>query len=169
MKQGPRYHVKPRRRREGKTDYRQRLKLLKSRKIRMVVRKSLKNTQIQFIEYNETGDNVIAVANSKELVSKYNWKHSTSNTPAAYLTGILAGKRAKDKGINECILDIGRFVPVKGSKVFASLKGVVDTGITCPFDEEKIPTEDRLTGSYLNEKIKPDVTDIKNKIIGGKQ
>ncbi|MCJ7572130.1 MAG: 50S ribosomal protein L18, partial [Candidatus Thermoplasmatota archaeon] len=30
MKGGPRYHIKPRRRREGKTDYRKRLALLKS-------------------------------------------------------------------------------------------------------------------------------------------
>lgn len=169
MKQGPRYHVKPRRRREGRTDYRQRLKLLKSRKIRMVVRKSLKNTQIQFIEYKETGDNVLATANSKELVSKYNWKYSTSNTPAAYLTGILAGKRAKDKGIDECILDMGRYVPVTGSKVFASLKGAIDAGVDCPISEEKIPDEKRLMGTHLDEKIKPAVNEIKNKIIGGKQ
>ena len=53
MTQGPRYHVKPRRRREGKTDYRKRLRLLRSRKIRMVVRKSLKNTQVQLVEYKE--------------------------------------------------------------------------------------------------------------------
>jgi len=169
MKQGPRYHVKPRRRREGKTDYRQRFRLLKSRKIRMVVRKSLKNTQIQFVEYKETGDNVLATANSKELVNKYNWKYSTSNTPAAYLTGILAGKRAKDKGIAECILDMGRYVPVTGSTVFASLKGAIDAGVNCPMDEEKIPDEERLMGTYLDEKIKPAVNEIKNKIIGGKQ
>ncbi len=169
MKQGPRYNVKPRRRREGRTDYRQRLKLLKSNKIRMVIRKSLKNTQIQFVEYKETGDNILATANSKELASKYNWKYSTSNTPAAYLTGILAGKRAKDKGIKNCIIDMGRYVPVKGSKVFASLKGVTDAGIDCPVDEEKIPDEERLMGTYLDKKIKPSVEEIKNKIIGGKQ
>jgi len=169
MKQGPRYHVKPRRRREGKTDYRQRFRLLKSRKIRMVVRKSLKNTQIQFVEYKEKGDNILATANSKELVSKYNWKYSTSNTPAAYLTGILAGKRAKDKGIGECILDMGRYVPVTGSTVFASLKGAIDAGVNCPMNEEKIPDEERLMGTHLNEKIKPAVNEIKNKIIGGKQ
>jgi len=168
MRQGPRYHVKPRRRREGRTDYRERLNLLKSRKIRMVVRKSIKNTQIQFVEYKETGDSILATANSKELVSKYNWKYSTSNTPAAYLTGILAGKRAKDKGIDECILDIGRYVPVKGSKVFASLKGAIDAGINCPVDEGKIPDEKRLTGEYLDGKMQPAVNDIKNKIIGGK-
>ncbi|MHA1171365.1 MAG: 50S ribosomal protein L18 [Candidatus Heimdallarchaeota archaeon] len=167
MKQGPRYHVKPRRRREGKTDYRKRLNLLRSRKIRIVVRKSLNNTQIQFVEYKEEGDNIIASAKSNEL-SKYNWKFSTSTTPAAYLTGLLAGKRAVDKGISECILDIGRHPPVTGSKLFASLKGVVDAGINCPFSEEKLPNEDRLMGKHLDKDVTPAVNDVKNKIIGGK-
>ena len=71
--QGPRYSVKPRRRREGKTDYRKRLKLLRSRKVRMVIRKSIKNTQIQFIEYKESGDNILVSAKSNELVSKYQY------------------------------------------------------------------------------------------------
>jgi large subunit ribosomal protein L18 len=56
MNQGPRYHVKPRRQREGRTNYRKRLKLLRSGKVRAVVRKSIKNTQIQLIEYKEKGD-----------------------------------------------------------------------------------------------------------------
>lgn len=168
MKQGPRYRVKPRRQREGKTDYRKRLKLLRSRKPRMVVRKSLKNTQIQFVEYKEGGDNIIASAISKELVSKYKWKYSTSTTPAAYLTGILAGKRAKDKGINECVLDVGRYLPVTGSKIFASLKGALDAGVECPHKEEKLPNEDRIMGKHLDKNIMSAVEDIKNKIMGGK-
>ena len=167
MKQGPRYHVKPRRRREGKTDYRKRLSLLRSRKVRIVVRKSIKNTQIQFVEYKEGGDNIIASAKSNEL-SKYNWKFSTSITPAAYLTGLLAGKRAVDKGISECILDIGRQQAVTGSKLFASLKGIIDAGIDCPHSEEKIPNEDRLMGKHLDKNIMSAVNDIKSKIIGGK-
>lgn len=168
MKQGPRYHVKPRRQREGKTDYRKRLKLLRSRKTRMVVRKSLKNTQVQFVEYHESGDNIVASAISKELVSKYKWKYSASTTPAAYLTGILAGKRAKDKGINECVLDVGRYLPVTGSKIFASLKGALDAGVDCPHNEEKLPNEDRIMGKHLDKNIMSAVEDIKNKIIGGK-
>lgn len=168
MKPGPRYHVKPRRRRKGITDYRKRLSLLKSRKTRMVVRKSLKNTQIQFVEYKEKGDEIIVSASSKELTSMYNWKYSTSTTPAAYLTGILAGKRAKDKGINDCVLDIGRNVPVTGSKVFASLKGVIDAGIDCTHSEEKLPDDDRINGKHLDEKMNIVVDDIKNRIIGGK-
>jgi len=168
MTHGPRYNVKPRRRREGRTDYRKRLRLLRSEKIRMVVRKSLKNTQIQLIEYKEEGDNILVSANSKELKSKYNWKFSTSTTPAAYLTGLLAGIRAKEKGINECVLDTGRNPPAKGSKIFASLKGLVDAGVECPHSEERIPSDDRILGKHLNKDILPAVNDIKSKITGGK-
>ena len=166
--QGPRYSVKPRRRREGKTDYRKRLKLLRSGKVRMVVRKSLKNTLIQFVEYKESGDNILVSANSNELVNKYNWKFSKSTTPAAYLTGLLAGKRAKEKGIDECVLDIGRHPPVTGSKIFASIKGIIDAGVECTYNEEKIPSEDRIMGKHLDKGIMPAVNDIKSKIIGGK-
>ncbi len=167
MKQGPRYHVKPRRHRQGRTDYRHRLQLLRSRKPRIVVRKTLKNTRIQFIEYNATGDKILISTDGKELVRMYKWKHSLSTVPAAYLIGLIAGKKAKDHGLTEGVLDIGRNVPTKGSKLFAALKGVTDAGIICPHDENKLPTEDRLMGKHLNNEIMPAVTEIKNKIIGG--
>jgi len=167
MKQGPRYHVKPRRRREGKTDYRKRLKLLRSRKTRLVVRTSLRNVRVQFVKYGESGDKILASAMSNDLVNKYQWKYSTSTTPAAYLTGLLAGKRAMEKGISECVLDIGRRQPVKGSKNFAALKGILDAGITCPHDDEKIPSEDRISGKHLNKEIMNSINDSKSKIIGG--
>ncbi len=165
---GPRYHVKSRRRREGKTDYRKRLNMLRSRKIRIVVRKSIKNTNVQFVEYHEGGDKIIASALSKELTTKYQWKYSTASTPAAYLTGLLAGKRAAEKGISESILDVGRHHPVTGSKVFAALKGVSDAGIACPCDEGKLPSEERLYGGHLQKEMKPTIEEIKSKIIGGK-
>jgi large subunit ribosomal protein L18 len=166
MKQGPRYYIKQRRRREGITDYRKRLKLLKSRKIRIVVRNSLKNTRVQFIKYETTGDKIISSAISNELVKKYNWKYSTAATPAAYLTGLLAAKRAIDNGIKEGILDIGRLKPVKGSKIFASLKGVLDAGIKCPHNEDKLPDETRILGHHIDKKIETELNNIKNKIIG---
>ena len=167
MKQGPRYRVKPRRRREGRTDYRKRLALLKSRKPRIVVRKTLKNTIVQFVKYNELGDEILVTAISNELVKKYNWKYSTSATPAAYLTGLLAGKKAVDKGIKEGVLDMGRYVPSTGSKIFAALKGVLDAGVQCPSNNEKMPKEDRILGKHINKDIMPVVNDIKSKIIGG--
>jgi len=168
MKQGPRYYIKSRRRREGKTDYRRRLNLLKSRKTRIVVRNSLKNIYVQFVEYDEVGDKILASAVSKELKNNYHWNFPTSTTPAAYLTGLLAAKRAKNKGVSEGVLDIGLKTPVKGSKVFAALKGVLDAGIECPHSVEKLPSEDRLLGKHLDEKITNNVNNIKSKIIGGK-
>lgn len=168
MKQGPRYYIKPRRRREGKTDYKKRFELLKSRNTRIVVRNSLKNIYVQFVEYDEAGDRVLASAISKELTNNYQWNYSTSTTPAAYLTGILAAKRAKDNGIKKGVLDIGRQIPVKGSKVFAALKGVIDAGIECPYSVEKLPDENRIMGKHLNDKITTKLLDIKSKIIGGK-
>ncbi len=168
MKAGPRYHVKPRRHREGRTDYRKRLRLLKSRKTRIVVRKSLKNISVQFVEYNPEGDKIIISVLSSELVKKYNWKYSVSSIPAAYLTGLLAGKKASDKGIKEGILDIGRYRPTNGNKLFATLKGVVDAGIQCPHDKGIIPSEERILGRQLDDKVAPLAEKIKDKIIGGK-
>ena len=166
MKAGPRYHVKPRRQRLGRTDYRRRLSLLRSRKTRIVVRKSIKNTRVQFVEYYQTGDKILVYAVSDELVKHYHWKYSAATTPAAYLTGLLAGTKAKEQGITEGVLDIGRYNPTKGSKLFAVVKGVVDAGIDCPCDEEMFPREDRLMGKHLNKDIEHHVLDIKQKIIG---
>lgn len=168
MTHGPRYFVKPRRRREGKTDYRKRLSLLKSGKTRLVVRKSLKNTQIQFVEYKEKGDNILLSTSSKELKDKFKWKFSTSTIPAAYLTGLLAGTKAKEKGISECVLDIGRYPASTGCKIFAALKGIIETGLVCAYSEEKFPSEDRIMGKHLNKEIESSVNEIKSKIIGGK-
>ena len=168
MKAGPRYHVKPRRHREGRTDYRRRLRLLKSRKTRIVVRKSLKNISVQFVEYSPEGDKIILSVLSSDLVKDYNWKYSVSSTPAAYLTGLLAGKKAREKGVTEGILDIGRYRPTRGNKLFATLKGVIDAGIQCPYDEGILPSEDRILGKHLDDKIAPLTGEIKNKIIGGK-
>ena len=168
MKQGPRYHVKPRRHRDGRTDYRRRLRLLRSRKTRIIVRKSLKNIRVQFVEYYPKGDKILVSAISDELIKNYGWKYSTSTTSAAYLTGLLAGKKANDKGIKEGILDIGRYRPTTGNKLFAALKGVLDAGIECPHDDTKIPAEDRILGKHLNKEITPLVGEIKGKIIGGK-
>jgi large subunit ribosomal protein L18 len=169
MKKGPRYHVKPRRHRERKTDYRLRLKLLRSKKPRIVVRKSLKAIRVQFVEYNPQGDRILVSAISNELVKEYGWKFSASNTPAAYLTGLLAGKRAKEKGIEQGVLDIGLSHPTVGGTVFATLKGVLDAGVECPHDAEMLPKEERLHGLHVNKDIKPMVGKIKTKIIGGKE
>lgn len=155
MATGPRYRVAFRRRREGKTDYRQRQRLLRSRLPRAAVRMSAKNTYIQFIAYDETGDRVLAAANSREL-TKLGWTASTGNLPAAYLTGYLAGLRAVKDGVEEAVLDIGLKTPVKGGNLFAALKGMLDAGVDIPHGEEVIPAEDRLAGKHISDRSRSD-------------
>ena len=106
MATGPRYKVAFRRRREGRTDYYVRRKLLTARELRAVVRRSNKNVSIQFEEFGMDGDKVVASATSREL-GKFGWDKSCSSIPAAYLTGYLAGKKALKAGIEYAVLDIG--------------------------------------------------------------
>lgn len=115
---------------------------------RLVARPSIKNVNAQIIIAKPIGDMVLAAANSRELVKKYGWKAATGNIPAAYLTGLLCGLKAKAAGIDAAILDIGLVIPSKGSKVFAVLNGVVDAGVEVPHSEEKIVNE-RTKGNHI--------------------
>ncbi|MDG6225720.1 MAG: 50S ribosomal protein L18 [Candidatus Thermoplasmatota archaeon] len=146
MASGPRYSVQYRRRRIGKTNYRKRLALLKSRKVRAVVRKSLSGTSVQFVDIDLGGDRVLAHATYADL-RKMGWKHSLKDTTASYLTGLLAGIRARSSDIDEAVLDIGLNEPIKGSKVFAALKGMLDSGLDISHGEGMFPSDDRIDGS----------------------
>ncbi|RLE51347.1 MAG: 50S ribosomal protein L18 [Candidatus Methanomethylicota archaeon] len=148
MARGPRYKVPFRRRREGKTNYRKRLKLILSGKPRLVARKTINYIIAQIVEAKVEGDRVIAAAHSSEL-RKFGWKASCDNTPAAYLTGLLAGYRALKAGVKEAVLDIGLHRPTKGARVFAILKGAVDAGLSIPHSEEILPSEDRIKGEHI--------------------
>jgi len=146
------------RRLEGKTDYRKRLKLLLSKKPRLVVRVSNKHVRAQIIEFDPKGDKTLVSATSEEL-KKFGWNASTKNLPACYLVGLLAGKRALKKKIKEAVLDIGLRRSTKGSRVYAVLKGALDAGLSVPHSEEILPPEDRITGQHIveyAEKLKGD-------------
>jgi len=147
MASGPRYSVKYRRRREGKTNYKSRLALLKSKLPRMVVRKTGKNVIIQFVDFKPKGDKVIVQAVSQEL-RHLGWEYSTKSIPAAYLTGFLAAKRGGYR-VKEAVLDMGQARPTKGSVVFAALKGALDGGVDIPHSEDVLPPEDRLKGGHI--------------------
>src|SRR5207247_10376152 len=62
QKQGPHYRVPFRRRREGRTDYRGRAKPLRRRKPRVVDRKTLNQTIVQFVVPDTPGDKILATA-----------------------------------------------------------------------------------------------------------
>lgn len=138
--------VPHRRKRSGRTDYKKRLATLKSEKPRLVIRKSLKHITAQLIEYHPDGDRIIASAHSRDLV-KMGWNGYTANTSAAYLVGFLIGKRALQKKIKTAVLDIG--LASKGSKIFAAVKGAVDSGLEVPHEPSILPKDDRLNGSHV--------------------
>ncbi len=129
-----------------------------------MVRKTLKHTTVQFIKYDHQGDQIMVSASSIEL-KKLGWNGSTSNLPAAYLTGLLAGKRAVAQKIDSAVLDIGLHPPIKGSKVFASLNGIIDAGVELPHGEEILPNGERLQGKHISDKVSSEFEKIKNKIL----
>jgi large subunit ribosomal protein L18 len=115
-----------------------------------VVRKTNNTTIVQFVLAKTIGDETIATAVSGELPD-YGWVAGIGNMPAAYLTGLLAGRRAKARGIEEAILDVGLHPPVPGSKVYAALNGALDAEVDVPHDSEVLPTEERVRGEHIVE------------------
>lgn len=148
MKRSNIHTVPFRRKRLGETDYKKRLKTLLSGKPRLVVRKSLNNTIVQIMEYSEKGDKTILALSSKSL-DGYGWKANKGNLPSAYLLGLLLGRRAKKQEITELVLDMGLNKSVKGSRIYAVLKGVIDAGINVPHSKDILPSEDRIKGAHI--------------------
>jgi large subunit ribosomal protein L18 len=148
MATGPRYTVPMRRRREARTDYHQRLRLLKSGKPRLVARKSNQAVTAQLITRGTGGDETIASARSTEL-DEYGWEAPTGNLPAAYLTGVLAGLRAVEAGLEEAVLDIGLNSPTPGSKVFAVQEGAIDAGLEVPHNDSVLADWSRTRGEHI--------------------
>ncbi|MDR0900945.1 MAG: 50S ribosomal protein L18 [Methanobrevibacter sp.] len=169
MAQGSKYKVAFRRRREGKTDYNARIKLVDLDKSRFVIRISNANVIAQIINIGKDGDETIVSAHSKEL-QKMGWLGGTSNTSAAYLTAYLCGKKALDKGVEEAVFDIGLKPSIKGSKVFAALKGATDAGLYIPHGESVLPEDDRISGETIaNYANSLDDSDLKEKFSGYSQ
>jgi large subunit ribosomal protein L18 len=149
MSGGPRYRVHFRRRREGKTDYRVRLRLLKSGEPRAVVRFSGRRVRVSIVEYQPVGDRVVAAAESSEL-SRIGFPPSSfASTPAAYLTAYLAGLRSKSAGAESAVLDAGVLHPTAGGRLSAALKGLLDSGVEIPHGEGGFPSAERLSGAHL--------------------
>ena len=159
-----------RRRRTGETDYRRRLKLLKSGQHRAVVRVS--NTQVtcQLVKYDVDGDKVLVSCSGKSI-SALGWPETASNKsiPASYVIGYLMGSKAAKLGCNDAVLDIGLSAASSGSRNFAALKGMVDAGLNIPHDESVLPSEERINGEHINKSIAKSVEKIIKKIGGSKK
>jgi len=149
MAKGPSYNVPYRRRREGKTNYKSRKRLILSGLPRLVARETRKHVVVQLVTPTVNGDQVIAAAHSRELGKKYGWLGDSNNLPASYLTGLLCGYRAVTKGVSKAVLDIGLQAPSRGSRVFAALKGFLDAGVDVAHDEGILPDENRVKGQHI--------------------
>jgi len=136
-----RFQVKPRRRRQGKTDYKARRALTQqpknkynTPKYRFVVRITNRNVICQFVYSKVIGDVVTCAAESKELAKKYGVKVGLTNYAACYATGLLCARRLLDKlGMAK---DYAGVEKVDGSEFHVEegedrrpFKAVLDTGL----------------------------------------
>lgn len=148
---------------EAKTDYKSRLSLLESGKTRIVIRKTGKYIIAQLIQSDSAQDKVIASAVSKELLEK-GWPEEFSGSlksrPAAYLTGLILGSKAKGK-VKEAILDIGMNRNVHKSRLYAALKGALDAGLHIPHSEDALPSMEMIEE---NAKLKSILNKLKQNI-----
>ncbi len=155
------------RRKQGKTNYLKRLKLLKGRSPRIVFRKTNKYILAQYVQSKEAQDKVEEGISSKILL-KYGWpkesKGSLKSIPAAYLTGFLAGKKIL-KGKKETpILDLGMIRTLHKSKVYGFAKGLVDAGVKLKIKEEIFPEENRIEGKHMKKDFSDAFKKIKSRI-----
>ena len=160
--------IAKRRRREAKTDYLNRRGILKSGKPRVVFRKTNKYVIAQYIISKEAKDSIKIGVNSKNLL-KYGWPKENigglKSLTASYFTGLLIGKRIIKEKLKEPIIDFGMLRTIHKNKLFAFLKGLRDAGVKISCEGESFPSEDRIKGEHLKNKI--NFEEIKSKINTG--
>ncbi|KAI5310199.1 60S ribosomal protein L5, partial [Ascosphaera atra] len=108
-----RYQTKFKRRREGKTDYYARKRLIaqaknkyNSPKYRLVVRFTNRDCITQIVSSDLNGDKVFAAAYAHEL-PRYGIKHGLTNWAAAYATGLLLARRTLKKlGLDDTFVGV---------------------------------------------------------------
>ncbi len=151
------------RRVKEKTNYKRRLKLLKSKKPRVVIRKSNNYINLQLMEFDmkKFNENTKYAYNSKKL-GGFSWNHSKNNLPACYLAGLAFGLNCKKK--NETVLDLGTQVVTKGNKIFSALKGCVDAGMKINHSDKHLPSEDRIKGKHISDDMEKKFEETKKKI-----
>lgn len=156
-----------RRRKQGKTDYGNRIKLLKSNSPRVVFRKTNQYVLGQYVTSKQAQDKIEIGISSKNLL-KNGWpeklKGSLKSLPASYLTGLLMGKKIIEKKLETPIVDFGMLRTSHKTKVHAFLKGLKDAGIEIKCKEEAFPSEERITGTHMKEDFSKMFEEIKSKI-----
>jgi len=147
------------RRRQGKTDYKKRINLLKGDSPRVVFRKTNKYIISQYVTSNQTKDSVEIGVNSKQLLS-YGWpdefKGSLKSLPASYLTGFLMGKRILKEKKQTPVVDFGMTRMIWKTKTFAfKIKQK---------KAEAFPSKERVEGKNLKKDFSKKFDEVKSKI-----
>jgi len=138
-----------RRRLEGKTDYKKRKSLLLNRGVFVSPRVTGKHIIVQYSKPTNKGDNILSSTNSNQL-NKIGWKGSGKSLPAAYLIGLLSGYKALKSNVSEAVLYTGIERYMHASRISAILKGIVDSGVSIPANEESFPDETRIQGQHIS-------------------
>ena len=153
-----------RRRKENKTDYVKRLKLLKGEKPRIVFRKTNRYIISEYTLSREAQDKVVLGFDSRKL-NEYGWpkdaQGSLKSTTASYLTGYLIGKTIIKQKLENPILDTGMNRVLHKNKIYAFIKGIIDAGIKINCDKRLFPDESRIKGQHLKNKIPFDEIKLK--------
>ncbi len=160
-----------RRRLEFKTDYRARMQILTSGKPRIVFRKTNRYLIGQYVVSKAAQDSILSQACSRELFGlgwPKNFAGSLKSLPAAYLTGLLLGKRVVEKyGKQKLILDLGLLRNKAKSRIYAFVKGVIDAGIELSLDKKILPDEARIKGSHMKKDIQSLLNTVAKNIENG--
>lgn len=156
------------RRQEKKTNYTKRVGLLKSGRPRAVIRRTNAQFIVQYVESSHAQDTVRFSIQAKDLLAQ-GWpssaKGALKSLPAGYLSGYLFGKLIQEKKLPTPIVDFGMTRTIHGNRIFAVLKGMIDSGLDIPCPEEALPSDDRVSGEHLAQKVP--VSQIKEKIEKG--
>ena len=167
MAHGKSQRLRFKRRRNGRTDYRRRMRMLRGGVPRAVVRVS--NTQVtcQLVEFGRDGDSILASVSGNTL-AKHGWPADASrkSVPACYVAGYALAKSAIAAGHDSAILDIGLAASSPGSRIFSALRGMVDAGLDVPHGEDVLPDDDRINGTHIDDSIAAAVEAAKKAIEG---
>ena len=166
MPSGKNQRLRYKRRENGLTDYRRRLRLLRGDSLAQSSGSATPKATCQLVEYSPEGDRVLVEMKSSSLIKEHGWPNDASrkSIPASYLTGYALGKKALASGVKSAVLDIGLAASSTGNRVYAALKGMVDAGLDIPHGEAVLPSEDRISGRHISESLESSLESTKASI-----
>jgi large subunit ribosomal protein L18 len=159
--------IPKRRRREGKTDYLIRLKMLRGETPRVIFRKTNKYVIAQYVTSKEAKDKIEIGMSSKKL-KEFGWPDefdgSLKSVTASYLTGLLIGKEIVKNKLETPIVDFGMTRVLSKNRTFAFIKGLIDAGVKIKCPEEDFPEEERIEGKHMKKDFSKTFKEIKSNI-----